>query len=333
MDGGDKKISYDVANYTKGIIKKNDTFIYTKDNTPISSDDINRIKSLKIPPAWINVWISADPKSKIQVIGTDTSGRKQYIYHTSHIKHSETKKFTRLSKFIKKIPKLNNAISKHLHLNAYDKNHVIATMLNIIKELYMRVGKETYAKENRSYGISSLMKKHIKILGNLIIFRFKGKSNQRLYYSLKDNVVKNHLQQLLKLDGKKLFQYIDKYGNIHKITDLDINKYIQTFMGNEFTVKDFRTYGANYYFIKFILNETIKRIPKNQKIIKKNILNAVKLTAHYLRHTKNISKKSYIMNFCIDFYIKNPDFFIIRKFEDPSNVLKELLHMYIKKKL
>lgn len=329
MNGGD---TYDIKNYENGIIKKNNIYVYVKNNKPIIKKDELRIKNLKIPPSWTNLWISANPKTDIQAVGTDMTGKKQYKYNEKFIKKSETEKFNRLYNFIYKLPKLNYAIKNHSHLNPYNKNAVISTMFKIIKELYIRVGKEKYAKENKSYGISSLKKKHIKLKGNNIIFRFKGKSNQQLFYQLNNETIKNHIQHLLKLSGEKLFQYIDNLGNIYKVSDTDLNHYLQHYMGNEFSVKDFRTYGANHYFIKFILNETKKRIPKNPKIIKKNITNAINLTAHYLRHTKNISKKSYIMNFCIDYYTHNPDFFIVRKFDEPNDVLIELLKMFIKKK-
>jgi len=328
MIGGEP---YDIKNYENGIIKINNTYIYVKNNKQVSNKDLKRIKKLKIPPSWTDIWISINPQSDIQALGTDLSGRKQYKYNEKYVKQSEKKKFIRLYKFVKKLPKLISTLKRHSHLNPYNKNSVISTMLQIVKELYIRVGKEKYAKENKSYGISSLKKQHIKLNGNTLILRFKGKSHQQLYYTLDNKNISNHIQQLLKLKGDKIFQYLDEFGNIHKITDTDLNQYIQHYMGSEFTVKDFRTYGANFYFIKFIINETKKRSPSNSKIIKKNIVNAIKLTAHSLRHTKNISKKSYIMTFCIDYYIHNPYFFVARKFDDPNDVLTELLKMYIKK--
>jgi len=329
MDGG--KSAYDITTYETGIIKKGNEYIYIKTGKSVSQKDKERINKLKIPPSWINVHISSDPKTDIQATGIDMTGKKQYRYSDKHIKKAETEKFLRLYQFIRKIPDFNKTLVKHAHLNPYDKNHVISTMFKIVKELYLRMGQEKYAKKHKSYGISSLKKNHIKFPGDTITFRFKGKSHQHLYYSLKNPLIKNHLQQLMKLAGEKIFQYIDENGNIKKVSDMDLNYYIQHYMGSEFTTKDFRTYGANHQFIKSILDETIKRTPKNQKIIKKNLLNAIETTAHYLRHTKNISKKSYIMNFCVDYYIHNPDFFIARKYDDPNDVLNELLVMFIKK--
>lgn len=337
MDGG---VSFDEKNYVNGIYRKNINsdkskfdfeYFYIKNDKPVLKKDLERIKNLKIPPMWNSVWISIDPETHIQVVGVDTKGRKQYLYHKKHIQESEEKKFSRLYKFIKKIPKLEKIMDEHSKLNPYEKNRVISTMLKIVKLLHFRVGKEIYAKQNKSYGISSLKKKHVKIINENIIFDFLGKSKQRLHYTLNDPDIRVHLLLLQKLEGTKMFQYIDESNKIHKISDTDLNNYIRKYMGKNFTVKDFRTYGANYHFVKFLVNETKKRDPINEKLIKKNIRNAVKNTAFYLRHTKNVSKKSYIFNFIVDFYFHNPEYFIHRKNKNINKLLLELMKKFKKK--
>lgn len=324
--------SYDLIHQDEGISRKKDgdkfVYYYIKNNNVVPESIIKRINKLRIPPAWTELWISINPSSTIQVIGTDNKGRKQYIYHTKHVEEAEKEKFLRLYKFIKALPKLEKYIKIHANYPAYNKYKVITTMLNIVKKLHIRAGKEKYAKENKSYGISSLKKKHIKINGNLIKFKFKGKSKKILSFTLIDEQIKEHLNKLLKLEGEKLFQYIDENDFIRKVSDTELNHYIQDFMGSEFSVKDFRTYAANYHFIESLLNETKKRNPKNQKIIKKNILNAIKITAHHLRHTKSISKKSYVMNFTVELYNKNPEYFIKHKHDNPDDVLLSILRLY-----
>ena len=326
--------SYDVRNYNDGILRKkvgdNFEYFHISTNKSISKSDLDRIIKLKIPPKWDNVWISNDPKSDIQVVGIDEKGRKQYKYHELHIKEAEKSKFLNLIDFIKALPILNNIIAKHKNLPVYDKKRVIATMLILVKKLHIRVGKEQYARENKSYGISSLKKTHVKINGDLVQMNFKGKSNQRLNYTIRDNDIKNHIQMLLKLDGEKLFQYIDLDETIKKIAYTDLNEYIQEYMGKNFSVKDFRTYAANYHFVENIIDETKKRSPKNPKIIKKNLFNALKKTAHYLRHTKAISKKSYVMNFCIEMYQNNPQYFIEKQDNNIDDILLDLLRLYKK---
>ncbi|BCS82937.1 DNA topoisomerase 1b [Cotonvirus japonicus] len=331
-------MSYDEKHLLEGIYrqKEGDKFMYyyVDNNQPVTDADIERINKLRIPPAWINVWVARDPESPIQAIGTDVKGRKQYRYNDVHIQVAEKDKFKRLYDFIEAMPKLDKILAKHNNLPFYNKNRIISLMLQMVKDYNMRVGKEVYARQNKSYGISSLRKKHVKIHPGHIILDFKGKSNQRLHYNIKNDFYVDSIKMLMKLDGDRLFQYIsvDEDGNekIMRVTDRDLNKYIQEYMGQEFTIKDFRTYGANMYFIQALLSETRKRTPKNRKTIKKNLANAIKKTAKELKHTGAVSKKSYVMNYAIELYQNNPDFFVENKNEDPIDFLLKILRLYKK---
>lgn len=328
-------LSHDQKHFDEGICRKRIKdnqfeYYYIKNGKKVQKCDIERIDNLRIPPAWENVWVAIDEENAIQAMGVDQKNRKQYRYHEAHIQEAEKQKFLRLFNFIKAIPKLEKEMVKDEKLGVYAKDRVIVTMLKIVKLVHMRVGKECYAQENKSYGVSSLKKVHSKIENGKILFRFKGKSNKRLSYSIVDHDIILHIKMLMKLEGEKLFQYIDENEKIRRVTDMDLNKYIQKNMGNELTVKDFRTYAANHYFVKSILQETQKRSPKLKKIINKNILNALKRTAYYLRHTKAISKKSYVMKFGVDMYTNKPEYFVERKNEDPNEVLLDLLKLYKK---
>lgn len=329
---GGRAESYDVTNHENGITRKKNgkqfTYYYIKNDNEVSKKDLDRINKLRIPPAWTNVWISIDSKSKIQVIGEDIKGKKQYIYHTEHVLEAERQKFIRLQDFVKSLPQFGKIVDKHMKLPHYNKLKTIAIMLTIVKKLHIRVGKEQYAKQNKSYGISSLEKRHMKLEGDYINFRFKGKSKQILSYRFHSPTLRPQLQLLLKLEGDKLFQYIDFDEKIKRITDTDLNQYIQQHMGEQFTVKDFRTYAANYHFLNSLIRETLKRSPKNQKAIKKNLLNAQRKTSNALRHTESISKKSYVMNFIRELYQNNPEIFIKLKNDDVDDILLSILKMY-----
>jgi DNA topoisomerase I len=334
--------SFDIENYYNGIYrekkynkeknkdKEKDNYYYeyyyTKNGNKIMNNDHNRILKLKIPPSWENVWVSNNENTNIQVIGLDNKKKKQYIYSDKHIEQSKNNKFKRIYNFTIALPLLEKNMKIHKKKHYYSKYSIIVTMLIIIKELFLRVGKEEYAKHNESYGISSLKKKHIKLNNGIIQFKFKGKSNQMLEYSLKNKYVYDHIKKMLQLDGDKLFKYVDN-DKIKKISYVDINKYIQKYMGKEFSAKDFRTYAANFYFIKMVLNNTRKNFPKNNKIIKNNLYDAIEKTAKYLRHTKFISKKSYIMDFCVELYQTNTEFFVKNKNEDPNDVLLKIFKM------
>ncbi len=329
--------AFDVKHYKTGIgrrkiKKKVYIYFYIINKKLVSKQNINRINKLHIPPAWTNVWISSDPSTPIQAIGYDSKGIKQYRYDVDFTKKREIEKYLKMYDFIKAIPKLEKAINKHQKLGIYYKYRVISTMLIIIKNLYMRTGKEVYTRKNKSYGVTSLRKIHMKIEGNKIKFKFKGKARKRLSYTFNNKGVARHLKLLLKLEGNKLFQYINTETNkVRGITDVDLNQYIQLYMGKRFTIKDFRTYAANKYFIDSLIKETRKRKPKNQKVIKKNITNAIASTARYLKHTKAVSKKSYIMHFIITLYQKKPEYFIKHINKNTDTLLLEILKLYRKK--
>jgi DNA topoisomerase-1 len=308
-------------------------YFYIKDNKPVSDEDQLRINKLGLAPAYTDVWVSDDCNTKIQATGIDAKGRKQYRYTQLHISGSSVNKFLRLYKFIKLIPKLNDTMKIDIESELYSKNRGISIMLNIVQELNMRVGKECYAKKNKSYGISSLKKTHIKINEEKLIatFNFKAKSNKHVQYTLNNKDLVKELILLLKLEGEKLFQYKNENNNILRITDVDLNQYIQKNMGKDFTVKDFRTYAANFYFIKALLKETKNRNPVTQKIAKKNLSLAQENTAFYLRHTKSISKKSYTMETIRDMYLNDSNYFILNKNKQPLTILLDILKKYKEK--
>ena len=305
-------------------------YYYSETNEPVTKEDQERINKLGLAPAYKNVWVSIDPNSKIQATGFDSKNRKQYRYNPKHIIKSSENKFLRLYKFIKAMPVLDKKIEADKYNEIYDKTRVISLMLQIIKELNMRVGKEVYARKNKSYGISSLKKTHVSFLDDdKLKFSYKGKSNKHVTYRLKDKYLVSEVKKLLDLEGKKLFKYINKQTqNILRVTDADINQYIQSVIGKQFTVKDFRTYAANYHFMKALLNITKKRKPKNKKILKKNLSEAQENTAFYLRHTKNISKKSYTMSLIGEMYFNNPQWFVRHYNQDPLKVLIKVLKTY-----
>lgn len=332
-----KSKAFDEINYKKGIARKSSngvwTYYHINSGRSVSSKDLARINKLCIPPAWKEVWVSPSSRSAIQATGTDAKGRKQYRYHQFHIKKAEKEKFLRLYDFVRLMPKLNKVIKRHEQLDPYKLNRVIASVLTVVQKLHIRVGKEVYARKNKSYGVSSLRKLHMKIKDDVIKLNFRGKSKKRVSYTLKHHKLAKHLKMLLKLEGPKLFQYIDDKDDVRSVTDRDINKYLQKYLGKQFTVKDFRSAASNYYFIKTLLKETKKRKPDTDKNIRTNIKNAIKTTSHYLRHTKAISKKSYVLGLALEMYKDDPSWFSRRKDKDPELVLLELLKLYRKKVL
>lgn len=310
-------------------IKRKNGFIYryNKTNKSITKSDLDRIKKLAIPPIWDDVCISDKPRSKIQAYGYDNKDRKQYIYNQIYINQQTRKKFHRLYEFIHNMPLLLKHMKKHSKLHKYDKKRIISTILYIINKLYMRVGNEKYAEENKSYGITSLQKRHIDIVNNTIHFNFMGKSKQQLSYKYTDKKIASHIKDLLKLKGRNLFKYKDENG-VRKISSSDLNDYIKKYMGEQFTCKDFRTYASNHHFVKYLIKNTDKNDIDDDKQMKQNLLTAIKDSASYMKHTKNVAKSSYIMDYFIESYKKNPLYFTK---EDCTNcILLNLLKKYKK---
>lgn len=330
---GGKVLSYDEKNYDNGILrigeKDNFNYIYTLNKKEVSKSDNERIKNLKIPPMWKYVWITKDPNSAIQVIGIDNSGKKQYLYTQKHKDISSVNKFKNLELFIKLLPKLNHLIKENSKLNVYDKKRVLATMVKIILLSGIRAGKEFYVKKNKSYGICSLRKKHVKLKDGKVYLNFKGKSGIVHNHIIHDTDVYEHIEQLMKLkssetkDNDKIFLYIDK--KTKKITKIDehmLNKYLHKYLDKDIVIKDLRTYLVNYLIVKNLL-EITNKIKKNNA--KKNINKVILKTANFIQHTPAICKKSYIHPFIIHEYTDNIDYFIKNKDKEPIKVLIDLL--------
>lgn len=312
----------------KGIPKTKFKYYHIDNNKEVTPEELLRINKLGLAPAYVDVWVSADSSSKIQATGMDAKGRKQYRYNQGHIAESHINKFLRLYKFIKSIHKLEQAMETDMKGSLFSKNRTISTMLKIVQKLFMRVGKEIYAKTNKSYGITSMKKSHVTIKEKKVQFNFKAKSNKQVQYTLDDPELMSEIKLLMDLDGEKMFQYKSDSENVLRATDVDLNQYIQEKMGKGFSVKDFRTYASNFYFVKSLLKETKNRNPVTKKIIKQNLNLAQENTAHYLRHTKSISKKSYTMSLIRDLYDSDPSYFIENKNKQPLTVLLDLLKQF-----
>ena len=173
-----------------------------------------------------------------------------------------------------------------------------------------------------------MKKSHVTVSDDVVKLNFKAKSNKHVSYTIKDPLMISEIKQLMNLDGEKIFQYINENNNTLRVTDVDLNEYIQNYMGKAFTCKDFRTYASNVNFLKALLTETKKRNPKNKKVIKQNLNLAQESTAKTLRHTKAISKKSYTMGLIREMYETNPEWFVENRNKRPLTVLLDILKIY-----
>ena len=207
-------------------------------------DRIERIEALVIPPAWKDVWVSPNPRAKLQATGIDGAGRRQYLYHPDFRARQEQAKFDKLVLFAEKLPDLRAAMAADMEREGLERERVAALAVRLINLGWFRVGSERYVKAHRTFGITTLTKKHVTVRGSRIAFRFKGKHNVQIRTAIVDAELARTLRDLLDLPGgRRLFRY-ECEGELLPLDGRKLNDYIREHMGEEFTAKDFRTWGG-----------------------------------------------------------------------------------------
>jgi DNA topoisomerase-1 len=278
-------------------------FRYKPVSGRLTKADLDRIEELKIPPAWTDVAINPAATGRVQVIGKDAAGRWQYIYHASHTRAQEQRKFKRITKFAQAIPEMRKTVARHLRQPGLTRERVLAAILRILSTCYMRPGSEVYANEHGSYGIATLRRKHVNVKGDLIEFDFPGKSGVRQQHQLRDRQVARVIRDTIKLPGFNVFKYQNGDGNPTKITRRHINEYIKEVMGTNFSAKDFRTW-AGTLVCACALARVDDEIPEKKTARKKNIVAAIKETAEVLGNTPAVCRSSYVCPEIINSYEK-----------------------------
>jgi DNA topoisomerase-1 len=205
---------------------------------------IGRINALAIPPAWTDVWICPRATGHIQATGRDVKGRKQYRYHNDWSSHASTNKFDKLPAFARALPKLQARIDADMASKGPSKEKVLATAVRLLEITLIRVGNAIYARQNRSYGLTTLHKRHLEVDGTGLTFAFKGKSGIEHSVSLRDRRLATVVKGLRDLPGQQLFKYRNADGGLVPVTSDDVNAYIRDAMGDQFSAKDFRTWAG-----------------------------------------------------------------------------------------
>ena len=278
-------------------------FRYNPVSGRLTKADLDRIENLKIPPAWTDVAINPAANGRVQAIGKDAAGRWQYLYHASHTRAQELRKFKRITKFAQAIPAMRKTVSRHLRQPGLTRERVMAAILRILSTCYMRPGSEVYANENGSYGIATLRRKHVNVKGELIEFDFPGKSGVRQQRQLRDRQVARVLRESMKLPGFNVFKYQNGDGNPTKVTRRHINEYIKEVMGSNFSAKDFRTW-AGTLVCACALARVDDEIPEKKNARKKKLVAAIKETAEVLGNTPAVCRSSYVCPEIINSYEK-----------------------------
>ena len=205
---------------------------------------LGRFRALPIPPAWTEVWICVDPRGHLQATGRDEKGRRQYLYHARFREVRDSAKFEHVVRFAETLPALRARIARDMARPGLDRRKVLATVVHLLETTLARVGNSAYARQNRSYGLTTLRTRHVEVEGAELRFRFKGKSGRLWSLSLRDRRVARIVRDCQDLPGQHLFQYLDADGEPQAVSSADVNAYLKDATGAEITAKDFRTWAG-----------------------------------------------------------------------------------------
>jgi DNA topoisomerase-1 len=277
-------------------------FHYYKDGEKITDQsEVERINKLAIPPAWKEVRVAESPRAKVQATGIDAAGRKQAIYSATFRARQEKAKFERIISFARHLPALREQVDKDLAQKKLSKDKVLACIVKLMDQAYFRVGNDTYARQHQTYGITTLRSRHANITTTSVTFDFIGKSGKHHVKKIKDKQIARIIRQLDELPGQEIFKYIDNTDVLHTISSSDVNSYIKVHMGDEFTAKDFRTWGGTMLATTAL---AAKKRADNERGRKKAINKCIKHVAKRLGNTPAVAKSSYIDPRIIDAYLK-----------------------------
>lgn len=261
---------------------------------------LKRIKSLVIPPAWQDVWICPQANGHLQATGRDARERKQYRYHPKWRTVRDEVKYERMINFGRALPQIRKEVDRALALPGLPREKVLATIVYLLEATMMRIGNDEYARENKSYGLTTLRNRHVKIDGSEVEFRFRGKSG--VYHDVKvhDRRLARIIQRTRDLPGQHLFEYIDDDGAPHTVDSSDVNDYLREITGEEYTAKDFRTWSGTV--LAALALQEFEKVDSEAQA-KKNVVRAIESVAEKLGNTPSVCRKCYVHPAVLDAYM------------------------------
>lgn len=275
-----------------------------------------RFNSLAIPPAWSDVWICVDESGHIQATGQDDKSRKQYIYHSRWHEVRNEVKFNRLLPFGESLPQLRTQIDKDLRRHGLPRERIVAAVIKLLEESLIRVGNKEYARQNDSYGLTTMRNKHVELTTTTISFDFLGKSGKNQQVVIQDARASRLIRQCQELPGQELFQYIDDNGDSQVVESTDVNEYLLTVTGEAFTAKEFRTWGGTVAAVQAF---QALGPPDSDSDSKKKIVTAVNMAAKALGNTAAVCRDYYIHPAIVQAYRENSFFDLMAEAEDLAN--------------
>jgi len=282
--------------------REGDTFAYLTPAGEAMSDPttLDRIRALAIPPAWTDVWICPVANGHIQATGRDAKGRKQYRYHDRWRAVRDENKYGRMVEFARALPRIRRRVDRDLRRRGMPREKVLAAVVRLLETTLMRVGNEEYARENRSFGITTLRGRHARVRGAKVGFVFRGKAGKEHQVSIDDRRLARIVKQCQDMPGQELFQYVEADGTRKRIDSDDVNQYLRETTGEDFTAKDFRTWAGTVLAARAL--QELQQFDSEAQA-KRNVLEAIESVARQLGNTRAISRKCYVHPAVVESYM------------------------------
>lgn len=270
-------------------------------NAIADPDTLSRIHALRIPPAWKAVWIAMDPLAHIQATGKDAKGRKQYLYHVSWRAERDEAKFERIIPFGEALPRLRERTDLDLARHGLPEEKMLAVVVRLLESTLIRVGDDEYVRQNQSFGLTTLLRRHVEFSGARIRFHFRGKSGKHHDIEFVDKRLAAVIKRSQHLPGERLFEYADVHGHFRPVESTDVNRYLHELTGHEFSAKDFRTWGGTLIVATALRDAGVAASVSQAR---RNVLHAIDVAAAKLGNTRSVARQSYIHPAVVDTYLQ-----------------------------
>jgi DNA topoisomerase-1 len=289
------------------------TYFDAKGRRVANADTLRRIRSLVIPPAWTDVWICTAADGHIQATGRDAKGRKQYKYHAEYREAREQSKYEHLFAFAAALPAIRATVAEHMSLRGLPREKVLATVVHLLETTLIRVGNDEYARNNQSYGLTTLKSDHVAVEGSEVRFQFTGKSGKQWSLAMRDRRVARIIRACQELPGQDLLQYFNEEKELHAVSSGDVNAYLREITGADITAKDFRTWAGTVLMARYLaISEPLTSATQAKRVMSA----AVKKVAAALGNTAAVCRKSYIHPAISDAYLSGA--FVLKVVEKSS---------------
>ncbi|MBA3695630.1 MAG: DNA topoisomerase IB [Methylotenera sp.] len=325
-------INDDIAGFTRQRRGKNFNYLDAKGVVIKDEKQLARIKSLAIPPAWQEVWISPYVDGHLQATGRDAKGRKQYRYHAKWRTVRDEVKYEHMIDFGLHLPIIRQKVDEDLSRPGLSKEKVLATIIYLLENTMIRIGNDEYVKTNKSFGLTTLRNRHVEINGSVVKFKFRGKSKIEHDINLQDARMARLIKRLMDIPGQELFQYIDSDGMRHPVNSTDVNEYLKQITGRDYTAKDFRTWsGTMHATMALRVQEPFENVTQ----AKKNVVMAIEAASKKLGNTPSICKKCYVHPYIIESYMAGTMIDLIQENVDlvDDEALLDFVEQYVLKLL